>query len=200
MFSIQAIEKDEGEQEGPPVTNLFGKVTFPTELQPLLIEFKELFVEPHTLPPNCLFNHSIPLKPNAEPVNVRAYRYPPYQNAEIEKQVRSMLHTSIIQPSQSPFESPVLLIKKKDDTWCFCIDYRQVNDLTVKNKFPIPLIEDLLDELNGAAIFTKLDLRAGYHQIRMHPADIHKTTFKTHQGLYEFRVMPFRLTNAPTTF
>lgn len=85
MFSIQAMEKDEGEQEGPPVTDLFANVTFPTELQPLLIEFKELFVEPHALPPNRLFNHFIPLKPNANLLNVQAYHYPPYQKAEIEK-------------------------------------------------------------------------------------------------------------------
>lgn len=172
----------------------------PASVVSLLAEFDYVFSEPTKLPPPRPYDHVITLKPDAAPFNVRPYRYSPAHKDEIERQVAAMLAAGIITPSMSPFASPVLLVQKKDGSWRFCVDYRRLNELTVKNVFPMPVIDELLDELAGAKLFSKLDLRAGYHQIRVQPADEQKTAFKTHQGHYQFRVMPFGLCNAPATF
>ncbi|GAA0145055.1 hypothetical protein LIER_05336 [Lithospermum erythrorhizon] len=167
---------------------------------PLLQQFLDIFTTPTELPPSRNVNHTITLKPEAVARKFPPYRHSYSQKQEIEKIIAELLNSGFIQPSQSAFASPVILVKKKDGTWRFCVDYRYLNELTVKHDFPIPIVDDLLDEFHGAIIFSKIDLRSDYYQIKMHMEDISKTAFETHQGHYEFVVMSFGLSNAPATF
>jgi hypothetical protein len=166
----------------------------------LLQQFDHLFNTPNQLPPPRDADHKIQLIPEAQPVRIRPYHYSPIQKNEIEAQVHQILQTEVIRPSTNEFASPVLLVRKTDGSWRFCVDYRHLNAITMKHKHPMPVVDELLDEISGAKWFTKLDFSSGYHQIRMANGDEYKTTFRTHQGLYEFLVMPFGLTNASATF
>ncbi|MCO5588670.1 hypothetical protein L7F22_042629 [Adiantum nelumboides] len=155
---------------------------------------------PGQLPPERPEDHSIDFIPGSAAPNKPPYRVNAAQQEEIMTQVNELLQKEHIQPSSSLFCSPVLLVQKKDGSWRMCIDYRALNKITIKNKFPIPRIDDVLDRLQGASFFSRIDLKSGYHQIRVNLVDVPKTAFRTTFGLNEFLVMPFGLTNAPATF
>jgi hypothetical protein len=143
---------------------------------------------------------SIDLIPEAEPVYVAPYRMSPLELKELKSQLEEHIQKHFIRPSVSPWGAPVLLVKKKDGSMRLCVVYRQLNKVTIKNKYPIPRIDDILDQLKGASVFSKIDLRSGYHQICIKSSDVSKTAFRTRYRHYEFLVMPFGVTNAPTVF
>ena len=133
-------------------------------------------------------------------MSITPYRMTPAELDELKKQLEDLLEKQFIQPSVSPWEAPVLLVKKKDGSSHLCIDYRQLNKLTIKNKYPLARIDELLDQLHGAVIFSKIDLRSGYHHILVKAEDVQKIAFRSRYGHYEFLVMPFGVTNAPAIF
>jgi hypothetical protein len=172
----------------------------PPEIQTVLDQFTTVFATPTGLPPKRTCDHRIPLMLGAQPVNMRAYRHKPELKTEIERQVAELLESGIIQHSTSHFSSPAILVKKKDGTWRLCVDYRALNSMTVISKYPVPIIDELLNELAGASWFSKMDLCAGYHQIRLAEGEEYKIAFQTHSGHWEYKVMPFGLAGAPATF
>lgn len=142
----------------------------------------------------------IDLAPDTLPISIPPYRMAPAELKELKQQLQDLLDKSFIRPSISPLGAPVLFIKKKDGSLRMFIDYRQLNKVTIRNKYPLPHIEDLFDQLQGAAHFSKIDLRSGYHQLWIREEDISKTTFRNRYGHYEFLVMRFGLTNPPAAF
>ncbi|MCO5552858.1 hypothetical protein L7F22_006376 [Adiantum nelumboides] len=173
------------------------------ELSKFLNQFQDVFIDdiPGELPPKrgdddlaieLILSSSLPNKP--------PYRVSQAQQEEIMRQVNKLVEKGMLRPSSSPLCSPVLIVHRKDGTYRMCVDYRALNKITIKNRFPVPRIEDLFDELQGSTYFSRIDLKSGYHQIRIVNEDILKTAFHTTFGLYEYLVMPFGLTNAPATF
>jgi hypothetical protein len=132
----------------------------PDSVKAVIATYSDVFQDSGELPPHRVFDHAISLLPDSTPVNSRPYRYSPQQKDEIERQVNEMIAAGLVTPSMSPFASPVLLVKKKDGTWRFCVDYRRLNNITVKSKFPMPVVDELLDELAGTKWFPKLDLKS----------------------------------------
>ena len=172
------------------------------EAQKLLKRYGDVFPDdlPKGLPPKRDVDHRIELVDGAKPPSRPVYRMSPTELNELKKQLSELTDKEFIQPSKSPYGAPVLFVRKKDGSTRMCVDYRALNKLTIKNKYPLPRVDELLDRLNGARWFSKIDLRSGYHQVRIAAEDVDKTAFRTRYGHFEFRVLPFGLTNAPATF
>ncbi|CAI7881261.1 unnamed protein product [Closterium sp. NIES-53] len=192
-FVALVTNEDEGERK---------TLEIPPAIQKLLEEFEDVLPDdlPDKLPPYRTHQHEFIEEPGSKPTFRAPYRLSPTELADMKKQIEYLLDKGLIRPSTSPYGAPVLFTPKPDGSLRMCIDYGALNKQTIKNKYPIPRIDDLLDQLRGATIFSKLDLRSGYWQIRMADNSIHKTAFRTRYGSYEYLVMPSGLTNAPATF
>ncbi|GJV26115.1 putative reverse transcriptase domain-containing protein [Tanacetum coccineum] len=165
---------------------------------PIVRDFPKVFPEDLPgLPSTRQVEFQIDLVPGAAPVARAPYRLAPSEMKELSEQLKELSDKGFIRPSSSPWGAPVLFVKKKDGSFRMCIDYRELNKLTVKNRYPLPRIDD---QLQGSSVYSKIDLRSGYHQLRVREEDIPKTAFRTRYGHYEFQVMPFGLTNAPAVF
>ena len=168
---------------------------------PIVKEFPDVFPDDISgLPPNREVEFTIDLIPSTEPISIPPYRMAPGELRELKAQLEELLSEGFIRPSISPWGALVLFVKKKDGSLLLCIDYRQLNIVTIHNQYPLPRIDELLDELQRSRVYSKIDLRSGYHQLRVQESDVPKTAFRTRYEHYEFLVMPFGLTNAPTAF
>nr|AAX95936.1 retrotransposon protein, putative, Ty3-gypsy sub-class [Oryza sativa Japonica Group]ABA93392.2 retrotransposon protein, putative, Ty3-gypsy subclass [Oryza sativa Japonica Group] len=195
----QGISLNQIEVENPVATE--EKSSRKLEDIPIVCEYPEVFPEDlTTMPPKREIEFRIDLAPGTAPIYKRPYRMAAKELAEVKKQVDEQLQKGYIRPSTSPWGAPVIFVEKKDKTKRMCVDYRALNEVTIKNKYPLPWIDDLFDQLKGAKVFSKIDLRSGYHQLRIREEDISKTAFTTRYGLYECTVMSFGLTNAPAFF
>ena len=171
------------------------------EFIPVVSEFRKVFPNDlHGMPPDRDIDFCIDLEPGTRPISILPYRMAPAELRELKAQIQELLNKGFIHPSASPWGAPFSFVKKNDGSMRMCIDYRQLNRVTIRNKYPLPRIEDLFDQLQGAPVFSKIDLRSGYHQLKIRPKDVPKTAFRTRYGHYEFLVMSFGLTNAPAAF
>ncbi|KAL0546247.1 hypothetical protein IC582_016153 [Cucumis melo] len=169
--------------------------------EPVVRDYPDVFPEELPgLPPHREVEFAIELEPGTVPISRAPYRMAPAELKELKVQLQELLDKGFIRPSVSPWGAPVLFVKKKDESMRLCIDYRELNKVTVKNRYPLPRIDDLFDQLQGATVFSKIDLRSGYHQLRIKDEDVPKTAFRSRYGHYEFIVMSFGLTNAPAVF
>jgi RNase H-like domain found in reverse transcriptase/Reverse transcriptase (RNA-dependent DNA polymerase)/Integrase zinc binding domain/Retroviral aspartyl protease/Chromo (CHRromatin Organisation MOdifier) domain/DNA N-6-adenine-methyltransferase (Dam) len=198
ITTLQVMEEVSEPHPLQPATDQSAEWT--TQLHQLLSKHNTVFEEPCHLPDPRPYDHTIELVPGAKPPQQRTARMSPLELEEVQRQLGDYLAKGWIQPSSSPFGAPILFARKKDGTLRMCIDYRALNLISVKNRYPLPRVDELLDQLQGSAVFSALDLWSGYHQVRIHPDDIHKTAFRTRHGHFEFTVLPFGLTNAPATF
>jgi hypothetical protein len=164
-------------------------------------EYPDVFPEELPgMPPDCDIEFIIELLPGTPPISKRPYRMPVNELVQLKKQIAELQSMGFIRPSSSPWGAPMLFLEKKDGTQWMCVDYRSLNEVTIKNKYPLLRIEDLFDQMKGASVFSKIDLRSGYHQLKIRESDIPKTAFCTRYGLYEYTVMSFGLTNALAYF
>ena len=171
------------------------------DLPRVICEYVDVFLdELPGIPPQRVVDFGIELHPGTSPISMTRHKMAPVELQELRVQLQKLLDKGFIRPSTSPWDASVIFKKKKDKTLRRCIDYRQLNMVTIKNWYPLPRIDDLFDQLRGARVYSKIDLRIGYHQLRVREIDIPKTAFRTRYGNFEFTVMPFGLTNAPAAF
>lgn len=197
---LQSMLQKAAEPSSAQPVNLPPEASTNPALKEILTEFQDVFAPISGLPPDRGVHHTIPLEPGAAPTYRPQFRLNPIEMAEVDKQVKDLLAKGLIRPSTSPFGAPILFVAKKTGELRMCIDYRALNRITVKNRYPLPRIDDTLDRLAGSKYFTALDLASGYHQLLIAPEDVPKTAFHTPLGHFEWLVLPFGLTNAPATF
>jgi hypothetical protein len=184
-----------------PDLMIFSMEAKTLEEVPVVEEYPDVFPEELPgMPPNRDIEFVIDLIPRTSPIAKRPYRMVASELAELKKQLGELQQSGFVRPSSSPWGALVLFVKKKDGSMRMCVDYRALNEVTIKNKYPLPRIDDLFDQLKGAKYFSKIDLRSGYHQLKIKESDIPKTAFVTRYGQFEFTVMSFGLTNAPAYF
>nr|GEY79192.1 putative reverse transcriptase domain-containing protein [Tanacetum cinerariifolium] len=203
MFAASTFEEIQGKrpEKDPKLLSCIKADEKKLEDIRIVCDFPKVFPDDFSgLPPVREVEFRIDLIPSALPVINSPYRLAPLEMLELSNQLKELQEKGFIRPSHSPWGTPVLFVKEKGGSLIMCIDYRELNKLAIKNRYPLPKIDDLFDQLQGACCFSKIDLRSGYHRLRVREEDIPKTTFRTRYGQFEFTVMPFGLTNAPTIF